>query len=107
MAQWVKNMVFHGSSLGRCCVMDSMLGWELLYATAIAKKIFKKIRNLEYYSVTKKNDSISFAAMWMNLKIIVLWKSERERQEFLLLCSGLRIHVVAWVFAEAQVQPPA
>ena len=35
---------------------------------------------MEYYSATKKNEIMSFAATWVDLKIIILSKSERERQ---------------------------
>ena len=35
---------------------------------------------MEYYSATKKNEIISFAATWMDLEIIILSKWDRERQ---------------------------
>ena len=35
---------------------------------------------VEHYSATKKNEILPFAATWMNLEIIILSKSERERQ---------------------------
>ena len=40
------------------------------------------IYNLEYYSAIKKNEIMSSAATWMDLKIIILSevKSDRERQ---------------------------
>ena len=38
------------------------------------------IYTMEYYSVIKKNGIISFVATWMQLQIIILRKSERERQ---------------------------
>ena len=38
------------------------------------------IYTMEYYSATKKNEIMSVAATWVDLKIIRLSKSERERQ---------------------------
>ena len=35
---------------------------------------------MEYYSAIKKNEIMSFAATWMQLEIIILSMSERERQ---------------------------
>ena len=35
---------------------------------------------MEYYSAIKKNEIMPFAATWMQLDIIILSKSERERQ---------------------------
>ena len=35
---------------------------------------------VEYYSAIKKNEIMSFVATWMDLEIIILGKSERERQ---------------------------
>ena len=35
---------------------------------------------MEYYSAIKKNEIIPFAATWMDLEIIILSKSDRERQ---------------------------
>ena len=35
---------------------------------------------MEYYSAIKKNEVMPFAATWMQLEIIILSKSERERQ---------------------------
>ena len=34
----------------------------------------------EYYSAIQKNETMPFAAMWMDLEIITLSKSERDRQ---------------------------
>ena len=38
------------------------------------------IYTMEYYSAIKKNEIMPFAAAWMDLEIIVLSKSDRERQ---------------------------
>ena len=35
---------------------------------------------MEYYSSIKKNEIMPFAATWMDLEIIILAKSDRERQ---------------------------
>ena len=35
---------------------------------------------MEYYSAIKKNERMPFAATWMKLEIIILSKSDRERQ---------------------------
>ena len=36
------------------------------------------IHTLEYYSAMKKNDVMPFAAVWMDLEIILLMKSDRQ-----------------------------
>ena len=38
------------------------------------------IHTMEYYSAIKKNEIIPFAATWMDLEILILSMSERERQ---------------------------
>ena len=38
------------------------------------------IYTMEYYSAIKKNEILPFAATWMQLEIIILNKSEKERQ---------------------------
>ena len=38
------------------------------------------IYTMEYYSAIKKNKIMPFATTWMQLEIIILSKSERERQ---------------------------
>ena len=35
---------------------------------------------MEYYSAIKKNETMPFAATWMDLEIIILSKSDRERK---------------------------
>ena len=35
---------------------------------------------MEYYSAIKKNEIMPFAATWMDVEMIILSKSERERQ---------------------------
>ena len=46
-------------------------------------KWIKKMRymyTMEYYSAIKKNGTMPFTATWMDLEIVILSKSERERQ---------------------------
>ena len=38
------------------------------------------IYTIEYYSAIKKNEIMPFTVTWMQLEIIILSKSERERQ---------------------------
>ena len=38
------------------------------------------ICTMDYYSATKKNEIMPFAATWMDLEIIILSNSDRERQ---------------------------
>ena len=38
------------------------------------------IHTMEYYSVIKRNEIMPFAATWMDLEIIILSKSDRDRQ---------------------------
>ena len=38
------------------------------------------VYTMEYYSAIKKNEIIPFAATWMGTEIIILSKSERDRQ---------------------------
>ena len=38
------------------------------------------IHTMEYYSAIKKNEITPFAAMWIDLEVIILSKSDRERQ---------------------------
>ena len=37
------------------------------------------IYTMEYYSAIEKNEIMPFATIWMNLEIIILSKSDRER----------------------------
>ena len=38
------------------------------------------IRTIAYYSTIKKNETMPFAATWMNLEMIILSQLDRERQ---------------------------
>ena len=38
------------------------------------------IYTMQYYSATKKNEIVPFAATWMDLEIIILSNSDRKRQ---------------------------
>ena len=38
------------------------------------------IHTMEYYSVIKKNEIMPFATTWVDLEMIILSKSDRERQ---------------------------
>ena len=38
------------------------------------------IYTMEYYSAIRKNEIMAFAATWMDLEMIILSKSDRERQ---------------------------
>ena len=38
------------------------------------------ISTMEYYSAIKKNEIVPFAATWMDIEIIIVSKSDRERQ---------------------------
>lgn len=35
---------------------------------------------LEYYSATEENETLPFAATWMNLENIMVWEIKSERQ---------------------------
>ena len=38
------------------------------------------INTLEYHSAIKKNETMPFAATWMDPEIVILSKSDRERE---------------------------
>ena len=44
---------------------------------------------MEYYSAIKKNKIMPFAATWMQLEIIILSKSERDRYWMISLIYGI------------------
>ena len=44
------------------------------------KNMCKYIPKMEYYSAIKKNEIVPFAATWMDIEIIIVSKSDRERQ---------------------------
>ena len=41
---------------------------------------------IEYYSATKKNEIMSFAATWMDLEIIILSEVSQTKTNILLIC---------------------
>ena len=44
------------------------------------------IYTMEYYSATKKNEIMPFAATWMDLEIIILSEvSQKEREEYYII----------------------
>ena len=50
------------------------------------------IYNMEYYSVIKKNEIMPFAAIWMDLEIIILnevSQTEKDKYHMILLICGI------------------
>ena len=47
------------------------------------------IHTMEYYSAIKKNEILTFATMWMELKCIILSKSESEKDNLISLICGI------------------
>ena len=43
---------------------------------------------MEYYSIIKKNEIMSFSATWMDLEIIILSEVRHRKIEFPSWCSG-------------------
>ena len=41
---------------------------------------------MEYHSATKKNEIMPFSATWMNLMIIILSKSEKDKHHMIFIC---------------------
>ena len=56
--------------------------WKQPKCSSTDEWIKKKwyIYTVEYYSAIKRNEIMPFAATWMDLEIIILSKSNRERQ---------------------------
>ena len=49
------------------------------------KKIWY-VYTIKYYSAIKKNEIMPFAATWMDLEIIILSKSEKDKYHISLIC---------------------
>ena len=47
------------------------------------------IYTMEYYSAIKKNDIMPFAATWLDLEIIILSESEKDKYHMILLICGI------------------
>ena len=50
------------------------------------------IYTMEYYSATKKNEIISYAATWIDLEIVILSrvnKKEKDKHNMMLLLCGI------------------
>ena len=45
---------------------------------------------VEYYSAIKNNEIMSSAATWMNLEIVILSKSEKNKYMLSLICGILK-----------------
>ena len=43
----------------------------------------------EYYSAVKKNEMMPFAATWMDLRIIILSKPEKDEYHMMSLICGI------------------
>ena len=44
---------------------------------------------MEYYSAIKKNDIMPFAATWLDLEIIILSESEKDKYHMISLLTGI------------------
>ena len=47
------------------------------------------IYTVEYYSAIKKNERVPFAATWMDLEMIILSKSDRDKYYMISLICGI------------------
>ena len=59
--------------------------WEQLKCPSTDERIKKMwyIYTMEYYSAIKKNETMLFAATWMNLEIIILTEvSQKEKDKY-------------------------
>ena len=47
---------------------------------------------MEYYSATKKNETMPFAATWMDLEVVILSEvSQAEKEKYHMICLICRI----------------
>ena len=53
------------------------------------KKKMWYIYTVEYYSAIKKNERMPFAATWMDLEMIILSKSDRDKYYMISLICGI------------------
>ena len=53
-------------------------------------KKMRYIHTMEYYSATKKNEMMAFAATWIDLEIVILSEmSEKDMYNIILLIHGI------------------
>ena len=73
------NVVYIYISYIQCILYTLYMHAYIYIHIYILYTYYKYIYTMEYYSDIKKNDIMPFAATWVDLEIIILSKSERER----------------------------